>query len=123
MLTTSCAGSLTGIVSLNMNRHVFTLRNGDSFWVWNVEFHGREERRETFPRGPEGERGTFSYTVESAHVSFCAAPGTVHIGQWGQLSSAEENSYFVKVSYIELESGHVIVSGDATRTVYHEEHR
>src|SRR5215472_6869741 len=99
-----------------MDRHVFMLRNGDSFWVWNVEFYGREERRETFPRGPEGERGgTFSYTVESAHVSFCAAPGTVHIGQWGQLSSAEEHSYYVKVSYIELASGHVIVNGDATR--------
>src|SRR5690349_4148326 len=120
-----------------MHRHVFTLRNpgrsfeleaGDSFWVWNVEFHGREERRETFHRLDEGaegvERGgTLSYTVESAHVGFCAAPGTVHIGQWGQLSSAEEHSYEVKVSYIELASGHVIVSGDATRTFCHEEHR
>jgi hypothetical protein len=110
-----------------MDRHVFMLRNGDSFWVWNVEFQGRQERRETFPRlveGPESvERdGTFSYIVESAHVSFCAAPGTVHIGQWGQLSSAEKHFYTVKVSYIELASGHVIVSGDAT-TFYHEEHR
>jgi len=111
-----------------MDRHVFMLRNGDSFWAWNVEFHGREERRETFPRlveGPEGveRHGTCSYTVESAHVSFCAAPGTVHIGQWGQLSSAEEHFYHVKVSYIELASGHVIVSGEATKTFYHEEHR
>jgi hypothetical protein len=111
-----------------MDRHVFMLRNGDSFWVWNVEFHGREERRETFPRlveGPEGmERlGTFSYTVESAHVSFCAAPGTVHIGQWGELSSAEEHFYHVKVSYIELASGHVIVNGEATRTFEDQEHR
>ena len=56
-------------------------------------------------------------------MSFCAAPGTVHIGQWGQLSSAEKHFYDVKVSYIELASGHVIVSGDATRTFYHEEHR
>jgi hypothetical protein len=104
------------------------VRNGDSFWVWNVEFHRREERRETFPHlveGPEGveRRGTFSYTVESAYVSFCAAPGTIHVGQCGELSSAEEHFYYVKVSYIELASGHVIVSGDATRTVYHEEHR
>ena len=111
-----------------MDRHVFILRNGDSFWAWNVEFHGREERREIFPRlveGPGGmeQHGTFSYTVESAHVSFCAAPGTIHIGQWGQLSSAEEHFYNVKVSYIELASGHVIVSGEATRTCFHEEHR
>jgi rifampin ADP-ribosylating transferase len=40
-----------------------------------------------------------------------------------QLSSAEKHFYYVKVSYIELASGHVIVSGDATRTFYHEEHR
>ncbi len=104
------------------------LGNGESFWVWNVTFHGREKRCETFPRvvdGPDGveRRGTFSYTVESAHVSFCAAPGTVHIGQRGQLSSAEEHFYDVKVSYIRLASGHVIVSGDATRTFYHEELR
>ena len=101
-----------------MDRHVFMLRNGDSFWAWNVEFHGREERRETFPRLVEGveRRGTLSYTVESAHVSFCAAPGTVQVGQRGELSSAEGHSYHVKVSYIELARGHVIVSGDATRT-------
>jgi len=110
-----------------MDRHVFMLRNGDSFWVWNVEVLRREERRETLPRlveGPEGveQGGTLSYTVESAYVSFCSAPGTVHIGQCGQLSSAEEHFFDVKVSYIELESGHVIVSGDATRTFYHEEH-
>ena len=96
-----------------MDRHVFMLRNGESFWAWNVQFHGRKERRETFPRlveGPAGaeRRGTFSYTVESAHVSFCAAPGTIHIGQRGQLSSAEEHFYHVKVSYIELASGYVM---------------
>jgi hypothetical protein len=104
------------------------VRNGGSFWVWNVEFHGRVERRETCPRlveGPEGleRRSTVCCIVESAHVSFCAAPGTIHIGQRGELSSAEEHFYHVKVSYIELETGYVIVSGDATRTVYHEEHR
>ena len=62
--------------------------------------------------------GTLSYTVESAYVSFCSAPGTVHIGQCGQLSSAEEHFFDVKVSYIELASGRVVVSGDATRTFY-----
>jgi len=111
-----------------MDRHVFMLRNGDSFWAWNVQFHGRKERRETLPRiveSPEGSepRGTVSYTVESACVSFCVAPGTVHIGQRGQLSSAEEHFYEVKVSYIELAKGHVIVSGEATRVIYNEEHR
>lgn len=95
------------------------VRNGDSFWAWNVEFHGREKRRGTFPhlvKGLEGgeRRGTFSYTVESAHVSFCATPGTIHVGQWGQLSWAGGRSYTVKVAYVELAAGHVIVSGDAT---------
>ena len=106
-----------------MGRHVFMLRNGESFWAWNVEFHARKERHETLPRlveGPEGveRRGTCSYTVESAQVSFCVAPGTVHVGQRGQLSSAG-GDYEVKVSYIELASGHVIVSGDATRSFCH----
>ena len=114
MLVANDVGSLTGTASVNMDRHVFMLRNGDSFWVWNVEFYGREQQR------PGGRAG---WTVESAHVSFCAAPGTVHIGQWGQLSSAEEPFYHVKVSYIKLATGHVIVSGDATRTICHEEHR
>lgn len=111
-----------------MDRHVFMLRNGDSFWAWNVEFRERKERRETLPRIVQGsedvkQRGTVSYTVESAYVSFCAAPGTVHVGQWGQLSSAGGHFYHVKVSYIELASGHVIVSGDATRTICHEDER
>jgi len=96
-----------------MDREVFVLSNGDSFSVWNVQFDARKENRETIP---------CSHSVESAKVSFCTAPGTLHVGQWGQLSSSDL-FFDVKVSFIELAEGHVIVSGDAIREFGYEEER
>jgi len=97
----------------DMDREVFVLLNGDSFSVWNVQFEARKEHRDTIP---------CIHNVESAKVSFCAAPGTVHVGQWGQLSSGDL-FYDVKVSFVELAEGHVIIRGDAIREFGHEEKR
>jgi hypothetical protein len=96
-----------------MDREVFVLWNGDSFSAWNVQFEARKEHRETIP---------CLHTVESATVSFCSTPGTVHVGQWGQLSLGDL-FYDVKVSLIELAEGHVIVRGGAIRTFGYEEKR
>jgi hypothetical protein len=111
-----------------MEREVFVLRNGDSFFAWNVQLGARKEHRETLPcffDEPDGtrRRGTYSYTVESARISFCAPPASVHVGEWGQLSSAAGHFYDVKVSFIELAEGHVVVTGDATRQFGYEEKR
>ncbi len=96
-----------------MDREAFVLWNGDSFSVWNVQLEARKEYRETIP---------CLHTVESAKVSFCTAPGTVHVGQWGQLSSGDL-FYNVKVSSIELAKGHVIIRGDAIREFGYDEKR
>ena len=90
--------------------------------VWNVEFHYREERRETLPSLVQA-GGSYSCRVESAQVSFCAEPGSIQVDQWGQLSSVDGRFYHVRVSYIDLAQGHVIVSGEATRRFYRDEHR
>src|SRR5262249_47629062 len=96
---------LTRLRYPDMDREVFVLPNGDSFSVWNVQFEERKEHRETIP---------YVHTLESAKVRFCSAPGTVHVGQWGQVSSGDL-FYNVKVSFIELAEGHVIIRGDAIR--------
>ena len=98
-----------------MEREVFVLRNGDSFSTWKVQFDGLKEHREDL--------GRYSYTIESARVRFCATPATVHVGEWGLLSSANGRFYDVKVTFIELAQGHVVVHGDASRTFDHKENR
>lgn len=88
-----------------MDREAFVLWNGESFSAWDVQFGSRKERQETIP---------YIHTVESAKVSFCTAPGSVHVGQWGQLSWGDL-FHNVKVSFVELAEGHVIIRRDATR--------
>ncbi len=108
-----------------MEREVFVLPNGESFSAWDVRLEAREERhksRPCFHEQPDGTRryGEVRFKVESARVSFCAQPGTVHVGQRGQLSSSGDLFYNVRVSFIELAEGHVVVTGDATREFDHE---
>jgi hypothetical protein len=59
--------------------------------------------------------GILDYKVEKANVSFCAAQGSVKVGQQGQLTSSGDRFFDVLISKAEPVGEHLLVSGQATR--------
>jgi len=103
-----------------MEREAFVFENGQTFTAWNVQLTGFRQHRETFPRKGLEADGSFRgnilrYIVETADVSFCALPGTIVVGQHGQLSSGDDGFYDVTVCSVEGADDHILVCGEATR--------
>ena len=94
--------------------------NGQTVTAWNVLLTGFRQHRETVPREALEAGSSFSgnvlrYIVETADVSFCALPGTIVVGQQGQLSSEDNGFYDVTISSVEPASDHILVQGEARR--------
>jgi hypothetical protein len=103
-----------------MQREAFVFENGQTFTAWNVQFGGFKQEREVRPckyLEVDGSfrEGTLRCVVESAEVKFCALPGTITVGQQGQLSCEDDRFYDVTVSFVEPAHDHVLVCGEATR--------
>lgn len=103
-----------------MAPEVFVQANGELFAVWDVQFTGVEQHRETAPctyheRDGSVRKGVVFFTVETTRVSFCVCVDTVRVGLEGQLSSTDDRFYEVRISSIEQEQAHLRVLGTATR--------
>ena len=103
-----------------MEREAFVFENGQTFTAWNVLLTGFRQHRETFPRealeaGSSLGANVLRYIVETADVSFCALPGTIVVGQQGQLSLGNDGFYDVMVCSVEGAGDHILVCGEATR--------
>jgi hypothetical protein len=102
-----------------MKREALVMTDGESFSVWDVTFGEMKQQRETHPcmiREPDGSsrKGTISFTVESATVSFCASIGMLAIGRKGQMSSGDQ-FFEVTISSVEPAADHLRVSAHAER--------
>src|SRR5687768_12162527 len=102
-----------------MQREAFVLLNGESFSIWEITFGQVKQQRETHPcliQEPDGRtrKGTISFTVESAAVSFSAPVDMLASGSTGQMSSGDE-FFEVTISSVEPQADHLRVSGRAER--------
>ena len=106
-----------------MQREVFILPTGRSFVAWEVRFGVPQQRVETAPAtdqerdGSTIRNGTAYVTVETADVKFCACPGSIAVGQKGQLSSTGDQFFEVTISAIESAGDHDLVAGHASKQV------
>src|SRR5690242_17044119 len=94
--------SIYSLVS-GMQREVFILSNGESFFTWNVQFNAATTRKETLScdyQQDDGsmQKGVLYRTVESSEVTFCASPASVRVGMQGQLSSPNDIFFEVTIS-------------------------
>ena len=102
-----------------MQREALVLTDGESFSVWDITFAEMKQQRETHPcmiHEPDGSsrKGTVSFTVESAAVSFCASVGILARSQKGQMSSGDQ-FFEITISSVECTADHLRVSGHAER--------
>lgn len=105
-----------------MQREVFILPTGQSFVAWEVRFGVRQRRVETLPATDQkhdsnARKGTAYVTIETADVTFCTWPGSLAVGQEGQLSSTGDEFFEVKISAIESGGEHDLVGGHASKHV------
>ena len=106
-----------------MEREVFILPTGESFVAWDIRFGTPEQHVETAPAtehdsdGSSSRNGTAYITVETAEVEFCTCPGSLHVAQKGQLSSAGDQFFEVTISAIEPATDRALVTGRASRHV------
>jgi len=105
-----------------MQREVFIVPTGQSFIAWEVRFGVRQQRVESAhatdqKSGSTIRNGTAYVTLETAEVKFCSCPGSLAVGQKGQLSSTGDEFFEVTISAIESSGDHDLVAGHATRQV------
>jgi len=108
-----------------MEREVFVLPDGDSFFASSVEFGALERHRESTPATFHERDGTtrpitVHFTVETAQVSFRLPCGSVREGMRGQLSTAGDIFFEVTILSVQATDEHLVVSGRARRTFDHE---
>lgn len=106
-----------------MQREVFILPGGESFFAWDIHFATAKQRKESQPcyhHYDDGSvrKGVLHYTIESAEVSFRTYAGSVRIGIQGQLSTADEVFYEVTISSLKPAGDQILVWGMATRKIY-----
>jgi hypothetical protein len=103
-----------------MLREALVLPDGESFSIREIAFSDLKQQRETHPcvlHEPEKKthKGSISYTLESATVSFRATLGGLSAGRKGQMSSNDQ-FYEVTVLSVDRETDHFRVTARAERT-------
>ena len=105
-----------------MEREVFVIPDGESFFASNVEFGPFERHRETRQGTLYGttRQIIWRFTVETAQVSFRLPLGAIREGVRGQLSTSGDKFFEVTVVSLEAKDDHLLVLGEARRTFDHE---
>ena len=105
-----------------MEREVFIQPTGKSAVAWDLLFGAPQQHVETRPAADQSEglpsrTGRAYITIESMEVKFRAYPGSLAVGQKGQLSSKGDQFFDVSITAIEEARDHSVVIGQASRQV------
>jgi hypothetical protein len=105
-----------------MEREVFIQPSGKSVLAWDLLFGAPQQHIEIRPavdnsEGHPSRTGRAHITIESTEVKFCAYPGSLAVGEKGQLSSNGDQFFDVTITGIAPAGDHCLVIGNASREV------
>jgi hypothetical protein len=100
-----------------MEREVFILSSGESFSAWEVQVGYAQSHVETQQKYDGNSSRTWKFHFETMEVKFRACPGSLAVGQKGQLSSIVDEFFDVTISAIAPAGDYDLITGRTFREI------